>query len=366
MSIHVRRLLAFWFAVGMFVPWQGAAAPVLDISHVREHALSNGLHIIVKEEQGWGTVAIGTYIRAGSLYDPPEAPGTAHFVEHMLFRTGERGGEPSELVSTIEGQGGQINAETNRDSVVLQIVTSPQSLPVIWPLLARTLFEPRFTEEAVNEEKKVITQEIAEREGDAFNTLADEVWAVAYPTHPYGRRIGGTRESVAAITVEGVRDFHSRFYVPNNIAIILVGDVRAADVFAQIQQAFSSYPQQPIHWEAPPGEVPVETSKTEVQTRPVSMALIGLGFRGPGIANKRDVCAMDLIYTILSEGRNCRLARNVRDAGLIVAFDLQFITQKEDGLVLLTAAAEPTKELEARNALMQEFERLATEPLSSE
>jgi zinc protease len=350
-----------WLILLGLTPAYVWSAPILDVSHIHEHALANGLHVIVKEERGWGVVAVGAFIRCGSLHDPPDAPGMAHFVEHMLFRGEESGGEPSELVAAVEGRGGQLNAETNRDSTVVQIVTSPQTLPDLWPVLARTLLETKFTDEGVAQEKKVVSQEIAEREGEAVQALTAAVWAEAYPNHPYGHIIGGTRASVEALDAAKLRDYHARFYVPNNIAIILVGDVNADEVFAQIQQAFGGYAQKPVDWSPPGPQAPLDGPKTDVQTKGLSATLIGLGFRGPGIENKRDVCTMDLIYTILSEGRKARLVTEVEEKGLVNAFDLQYITQRDNGLVLLTTATPPEKEREARTAIAEQIHRLASE-----
>jgi predicted Zn-dependent peptidase len=354
------------FAAWLLVPVYGRCAPILDGSHIREHTLANGLHIIVKEERGWGVVAASACIRCGSLYDPADTPGIGHFVEHMLFRNGQDGGEPSPLVQAVEGRGGQLNAETNRDSTMVQMVTTPPALPDLWPVLARTLFEATFPENAVNEERKVISQEIAEREGDASAALTAAVWEAAYPHHPYGRVIGGSRESVERITPDQLRAYHAQFYVPNNVALVLTGDVAASEVFTQVQEAFAKYAQKPVTWTPPEPEPALDGPKTDAQTKDMNLTLLGYGFRAPGIARKRDVCAMDLIYTVLSDGRKARLTTEVEEKGLVNAFDFQFLTQRENGLVLLTAATTPDKELEARTALTEQLERLATDGVTDD
>lgn len=343
------------------------SAPILDPSHIREHTLANGLHIIVKEEHGWGVVAVGAYVRSGSLYDPPEYPGLAHFIEHMLFRRADGNGEPSEIVAAVEGSGGQVDASTSRDWTLLRIVTSPQALTHTWPVVAKTLLEVEFDAEAVAKEQEIIAQEIAEREGRAFEVLAETAWSVAYPNHPYGRSVGGgDAEAVAKITPEVLKQYHARFFVPNNIALIVVGDVDASQVFADVQGAFGHYPQSPVEWEAPDPEPPLATSRVKVETRSVRATLLAFGFRGPGIRQKRDVCAMDLIYTLLGEGRKARMDTEVRAKELLTIFQLDYITHRNDGLVLLTAAAPPDKELEARAAIMGEFERLAQEGITED
>ena len=366
MAPHLRRAAVVAVVAWLLAPAYAPCAPILDGSHIHEHTLANGLHIIVKEERGWGVVAVSACIRCGSLYDSADAPGLGHFVEHMLFRNADNGGEPSAIVAAVEGRGGQLNAETNRDSTMVQMVLSPQALPDLWPVLARTLFEAKFADDTVNVERKVIAEEIAEREGEAYGALTEAVWAAAYPHHPYGRVVGGTGEAVEKISAEQLRAYDAQFYVPNNVALVLVGDVAASDVFSQVQQAFGGYAQKPVTWSPPEAEPALDGPKTEVQTQDVNLTLVGMGFRAPGIARKRDVCAMDLIYTVLSDGRKARLTTEVEAKGLVNAYDFQFLTQRENGLVLLTAATTPDKELEARSALTEQLARLATEGVTDE
>ncbi len=366
MTPHVRRRVIPALVALSLAPVLGQAAPILDASHVHEHTLANGLRVIVKEERGWGVVSLGAFVRCGLRYDPPDLPGAAHFMEHMLFRSGAEGGDPSELIAAVEGRGGQVNAQTNRDSVLVQIVTSPRALPDLWPVLARTLLEAQITDEGVAEEKKVIEQEVAERTGQALEALTAAVWAAAYPNHPYGRSIGGTAASLEAVTAARLREYQTRFFTPNNMALILVGDVSPDEVFAQAQQAFGRFPSPTLDWSAPAPEAPFDGPKTGVQTQDVSATLIGLGFRGPGIARKRDVCAMDLIYTLLSDGRRARFDTDLQEKGLVTAFDFEYITQRDEGLVLITAASPPDKELEARSAISAQLQGLAAEGVADD
>ena len=366
MHHRLKWAVAIVVALALMAPVAAGAAPIIDPSHIREHTLSNGLHIIVKEEHGWGVVALGAYVRCGSLYDPPDTPGTAHFIEHMLFRTGEENGEPSAIIAEVEGSGGQINAETGRDSTHIFITTSPQSLKKVWPVLAETLMEAKFAPDDVERERAIIAQEITDHEGMAINRIGDAVWEKAYPGHPYGNAVGGTTESVEKITAESLMAYHASFYVPNNTSLILCGDVDADEVFADIQDAFGAYPQRDVQWTPPESDAPIESPRTDIQTKPVTATLIGLGFRGPGIRRKREVCAMDIIYTIVGEGRNARLSSEVQEKGLIDAFDVQYITHLDDGLVLVSAITEPGQEMEARQAIEAEFARIAQEGITEE
>ena len=342
------------------------AGAILDPSRIHEHTLANGLRIIVKEEHGWDVVAMGAYIRAGSLYDPPETPGIAHFLEHMLFRTGEGETGKAEIGQVVEGHGGQINAQTTRDFTAVNITTAPEALRQTMPALARTLLEAKFDPQRVRQERKTIAQEIAERHGRAFEVLTEAVWAAAYPGHPYGKSVGGTVDALARIDADALKAYYGRFYVPGNIALLVVGDVDATAFFSLAQEAFGSYPQRAVDWEPPAPEPAIGSPKTNVQTGSVTATLLGFGFRGPGITRKRDVCAMDLLYTLLGDGRRARLATEVEAKGLVTAFNLDFVTHLSDGLVVLSVTVAPDKELDARTAIMAQFERLGTEGVTED
>ncbi len=361
-----RWILPFALALAVVLPALAPAGVILDPARIHEHTLANGLRIVVKEEHGWDVVALGAYIRAGSLYDPPDMPGLGHFMEHMLFRTDETDSEPVEIVRLVEGRGGQINAETTRDFTVLNIVTAAEVLPETLPTLAHTLLESKFDPALVREERKTIGQEIAERQGRAFEVLTEAVWAAAYPNHPYGKSVGGDADSLARIDSDALKAYHARFYVPNNISLVVVGDVDASAFFSQVQQAFGRYPQKPVDWKPPAPEPPLDTPRTRVETANVTGTLVGLAFRGPGISRKRDVCAMDLLYTLLGDGRKARLETEVRAKDLITAFNVDFITHLDDGLVVVTATVAPDKELDARAALMAQFTRIAKDGVTEE
>jgi predicted Zn-dependent peptidase len=357
---------ALTLAAIAWLPGLAQAGVILDPARIREHTLANGLHIVVKEEHGWEVVALGLHVRVGSLHDPADMPGMAHFLEHMLFRNGETGGEPVEIVRVVEGQGGQINAETTRDFTLFSIVTSPLMLQQILPVLARTVLEPSFDPDLVRREKNTVSQEVAERQGRVVEVLTEAVWSTAYPNHPYGRSIGGTVDGLARIDAAGLKAQHARFYVPNNMSIVAVGDVDATALFGQVQQAFGKYARAPVEWTPPSAEAPLESPRVKTETAPVSATAIGLAFRGPGIKKKRDVCAMDLIYTLLGDGRKAWLETEVESKGLVTAYNVDFVTHFDDGLIVVTVTTAPDKELDARTALMAQFERLARDGVTEE
>ncbi len=353
-------------AVASIVASVTLAAPILDPAHITDKTLANGLHAIVKQETGWDLVAVSAFVRSGTLYEPPDASGVAHLMEHLLFR--KSNDEDHSVAEIIEGMGGYFNAETNLDFTSVDVVVGSDAFPSIVPLLAKTVLEAEFTAADLEREKRVVSNELTERSGQVEQRLRDLVWSTAFMAHPYGRAVAGTAASVEALSIEAVRDYYRRTFVPENIAIIAVGDLDPDEALAQIEAAFGSYPP----GDHSPPAIAAEPPQTEQRTQIVDdaqteLTLFAYAFHAPGISRKRDVCAMDIIWTMLGEGPTSVFDTVlVAEKQLLHGYVLDFVTRRDDGLFVVICFAEPQKEETARTEVLQELRRLAAAPPTDE
>ena len=341
-----------------------ADLPVLDPARVTEKSLPNGLQVVVKEERQWPVVAVSAFIRAGSLYEADKEAGVAHLVEHMLFEA--TGPDNQKLAPSIEALGGRISATTMRDFVHVDIVVASRYLEQVLPLLAKAVFEAPFTAEQMTRELSVVKREMEDRR-DHADVYADEmIWRLAFKQHPYGRPIGGTASDLAAINFDTVVGFHKRFYVPNNVAIVAVGDVEPAWLSDRLRELTAKYPSVATGWTAPALEVPPTEPRIKIENLPREVSLLNMAWQAPSISDKADVCAMDLLYTVLGQGALGRLtAKLVNEQKVLLTADAEFLTQKFPGLLVLTAVVSPGREAEAQAALLAEVRRLGEEPLTA-
>lgn len=337
--------------------------PILDAARVVEKTLPNGLGLVIKEERQWPVVALGMYIKAGSLYEYPADAGAAHLVEHLLFET--NGDNEQKLAPFIESLGGRISATTLRDFVHVDIVISSRYLEQALPALLKAVFEGKFTEQQMMREVAVIKREITDRSDRVDLYLDEMIWQLAYQTHPYGRSIGGTAQTLSALTFDTLTAFRRRFYVPNNTTLVAAGDVDPVWLESRVKELTAGYPAREVGWQPPPPEPPLTEPRVKAQTLNRDVTLLAFAWHAPGIADKPDVCAMDLIFTVLGQGAIGRLNRDlVQDKKLILTSDVDFLTQKHPGLMVITALMPAGREIEAEAAILQQVKRLADEPLS--
>ncbi len=340
-----------------------AAAPVLDGTKVVEKQFDNGFRLIVKPEHQWGLVSMGLYIRAGSVCETDQEAGTAHLLEHMLFESTDRS-DGQRIGPAIEGMGGSINARTTRDFTHLDITVASQYGDEALAMLAQAVFEIEISDAAVAREREIVARELTDRASYAEGSLDDLIWDTAFTAHPYRRGIGGTPEAVARITAAGLTDFHARWYVPANMALIVAGDVEADALTARVEELFGSRPATGFELTIPPAEAPPTEVRTAVKTRPSGTTLLTFAWQAPGIDKKTDVCAMDLIYTILGEGAFGRLYTSLEESGLGLMTSVDYLTQRYPGLVMITVLTTPGNDLQVRGAVLAEVQRLRDEPVT--
>jgi len=343
---------------------QAVAVPIIDPAHIQEATLSNGLRLIVKQEPYWPVVAIAVVVKAGSVDETEENTGVAHMIEHLLF---EDSGDGTALGPWIEDMGGYVNAATWRDFTQITVAVASEFLPEVLPRLAQAVFGAQFTEEQVARQRQIIAREMADRYTLVDGLLGRLIWELAFTQHPYKRPIPGTADSVASLTSNEAKAFYANFYVPNNAALIVVGDVETEEFMALVASSFDKYPAREVN--AP--QLPVEPRQTEIRTKVELVdsraTFLQFAWHAPGIASKREVCAMDLAYVILGAGSRGWLEEHVcREKQSAISCAVQFLTQKEPGLFIITVVTEPDKELAARQAILEEIERLGAAPVAEQ
>jgi zinc protease len=347
------RLLAF------------ASLPILDPAKVTEKNLPNGLHLVIKEDRQWPVVALGMYVKAGSVNESASERGVAHLVEHLLFETTDERSE--KLAPAIEDLGGRVSATTMRDFAHLNVVVASRSIETVLPLVVRSVFTSSFLEADFKREQAVVKREIADRDDRAEQFLDNMIWRLAFPTHPYGRPIGGTPEDLDKLTYAMARAFHKRFYVPNNAALVVAGDVDPDWVTSRVGQLTAQLPSQPTQWQVPAAEPVPATPRVKTDHLARNISLLAMAWQAPGIAHKEDCCAMDLIYTLLSQGAYGRLNRAlVEQKKVALSADADFLTQRYPGLLVIQALVPTGKEEAAQAAVLEEVARMSAEPVTVE
>jgi hypothetical protein len=225
---------------------------------IRSVTLENGLEIIVWPDHDIPNVALYFFVRAGGRNGYPGTTGLAHFFEHMMFN-GTEDLEPGEFDRIMEAAGGQNNAATSNDVTVYQDWFPRSALETIFEIEAERLQNLEFDAEAIESERGVISSERRTTvDNNNISRLVEQVRATAYVAHPYQFPVIGWPSDIASWTQEDLENFYRTYYAPNNITMVVVGDVTPAEIFELAEDYLEDLPAQD-----PPA--PVRTIEPEQQ-----------------------------------------------------------------------------------------------------
>ena len=305
------------------------------------------------------SVSIGVWLARGSRHEPQEQSGIAHFVEHMLFKgTGTRSAE--DIAQAIDSVGGQMDAFTAKEYASYYIKVLDEHLPFAVDVLSDIVMNPAFSAEDIEREKKVVLEEIKMVE-DTPDDLVHELFTENFwANHPLGRPILGTKETVEALSQDGLRRYFAGVYTAPNLIVAAVGNVDHQRVRDLVSHAFEKLPitSDPIV-EAPPSVVPCTIIRNkELEQSHVCLGTVG--YRQDHV----DRYSSYVMNTILGGSMSSRLFQNVREKrGLAYAVFSGLSAYRDAGSMTIYAGCANNAVGELIDVVIAELRRMKDEPL---
>jgi len=265
----------------------GAAPTVPGREAVRATTLGNGMRVIVWPVHDIPNVALYNWVRAGSRNEAPGITGLAHFFEHMMFN-GTTRRQPGEFDRLMEAQGGANNAFTSDDVTVYQDWFPRGALDLVLDLESDRVGHLAFVPEVIESERGVVSSERRLRvEDNNPGFLSEQVQAAAFTTHPYRFPTIGWPADIQAWRRSDLEVFFKTYYAPNNLTLVLAGDLAPEEVFALARKYFEPIPRQ-----TPPAPVKViEPEQLEervvVVRRKAQTPLLQFAYKAPAASDPR-------------------------------------------------------------------------------
>jgi predicted Zn-dependent peptidase len=184
---------------------------------------------------GVRSVAFGAWVRAASVHEPRERMGVSHLLEHMVFK-GTPTRDAREIALAVESLGGSLDAYTAREHTSYQARVLDEDLPQAADVIADLIFRPLLRPADLRTERKVVLEEIGMVEDTPDDLVFELHNELLWGEHPYGYSILGTRDTVASLDVDALRELHARAYHPSQIVVAAAGSVdheRLLDVLAR-------------------------------------------------------------------------------------------------------------------------------------
>ncbi|HKW90412.1 MAG TPA: pitrilysin family protein [Methylomirabilota bacterium] len=338
-------------------PASSAGSAEADLPPPVRQTLRNGMRLIVEDHRAADIVAIYLFVGVGVRYETPDQLGYAHFQEHMLFKGTDKFG-PGYIDRTVEGVGGRSNAVTSFDYTTFYLVLPTEATATGIQLLADMAFRSTFAPEEIAREREVIFEEARIEQDNPRSAIVRQLYGMVFAGHPYGRPVLGTRETMLAATQEKLRAFNHRYYVPQNMTLVVAGPVDAAAIRAVVDRSFGSVPA--TGYKAPPLAAPrplTGGSRRSVE-RPEQQAHLAMGWLAPR-SDDASGDAVDLLTTILAGTESSRLAQRLRDKERIVSsVTMAYSALMAGGIVSLRAELEG-KDLErAEQIILEEIAKM--------
>ena len=313
--------------------------------------LPNGARVVFERMEGVRSVSLGIWVGAGSRFERAEEGGSAHFIEHMLFK-GTETRTAAQLAEEADALGGQLNAYTTRDNTCFYTRVLDTHLPRAAEVLADMFFRSRFDEADVENEKGVIGEEIDMYEDTPEDVAAENLLAGCFPG-ALGRPVLGTEETLAGLSGRSLRAFMERTYTAPRIAVALAGSFTDADVdavasiFAQMPPAEHTEPERSAY-------APCLT----LREKAVEQNQLVLGFPGLETASEERF-AMQLFSNILGGSSSSRLFQTVREKhGLCYSIYSFTAGYQDTGLFAVALAANRQSERRALGLTIDELRRI--------
>ena len=194
----------------------------MSTDEYRLEQVSNGQRLISERLDHLRSVCLGFWIPAGSRDEPAELEGASHFIEHLLFK-GSSKYTAEEIAQIFDTLGGELNASTSREYVVVYGRFLDDQLPVALDVITDMLLTPAFTD--LDREREVVLEEIAMVEDSPQDLIHDVLAEVVLDGHPLAHPILGTRDTISGASEEKIRAFHSRLFAFGDMVVSAAGNV---------------------------------------------------------------------------------------------------------------------------------------------
>ncbi len=330
------------------------------------HRYPNGLQLLLVPNPSAPAVALELWVRVGSADEEPGQGGVSHLVEHMLFK-GTRRRAAGEMAREIETVGGDINAYTSPDHTVFSAVVASRYTALALDALTDAVLAPLFLAEELERERAVVLDEIRSGEDLPQQHLAEQLFATAYPTHPYGRPVVGRASTVAALDRDACEGFHRRWYRPRTLTLVVAGELDPAALVAAVGRGLGSALPGPRRARPRRVREPAAGSfRSVLLARAVSEIYLELAFPGPAAAHP-DAPAVDLLAAVLGQGEASRLQQRLKlEQNLVCGAGAASYAPLDPGLFQVSAVVESERLTDAYPALCEEVFRLCREPVGDD
>jgi zinc protease len=336
-----------------------SASSALDpfLKSVQRTVLPNGLTVLTREVPGSGVVAINTWVKAGYFNEPDEVAGMAHLFEHMFFKGSKKFPGAEMIAQELSSVGGQTNAGTIYDSTNYYFVLPKEGFRRGVEIQADALMNPLFDPAELKKEAEVVIEESNRKYDNAPAVSVERMFATAFTDHRMKRWRIGSNEVLRNIKRDNLLAFFETLYRPENIVVVVVGDVKPDEALKAVRDTFGQLPKGKLDKKRGPVEPPQTAFRYGQSSADLKQGYSVLGYHTPGIGNPDEV-TLDLLSQILGGGRSSRLYRAAVGPDAASTVNAFHFTFDDVGMFGVQASFDEAKRAEVDRRTLREIERM--------
>ncbi len=330
-------------------------------STLLETRLPNGLQVLGQQIPGVESAAAMFWVKTGARDEDERLAGVSHFLEHMAFkRTATRTYE--EINRQFEEMGAENNAFTSLEMTAFHARVLGDRIHDAVDLLA-DLTRPVLDTEDFDQERNVILEEIARHNDQPYSLMFDEFFKTFFSGQPLGHSTLGTPETIGALTVDQMREYWRRRYVPDNIIFSIAGNFDWDAIVAQLQDLTASWPRSeaprlPVAAAAAPSSRVLTNARWNQEHLVLGVPSIKQG--------DPDYYTASVLANVLGDDTGSRLFWSVNQTGLADQVGAGVITFSDAGMLFVIAVTQPDRARQTLEVIRRELDALQSGPVSED
>jgi predicted Zn-dependent peptidase len=340
-------------------------------SSVRRSVLPSGVRILTEHVPGSQSVSVSFSVAVGSRDETNNHFGSTHFLEHLLFK-GTKTRTAMDIAVAFDSVGGSSNASTGKEHTSYYAKVQDKALPIAVEVIADMLTSSLIDETEFENERPVILEELAMNDDDPQDVVHEAFSTAVLGDHPLGRPIGGTIETITAVSRAAVWEHYQNNYRPQDLVVAAAGSIDHQELIKLVEQGLSI-----AGWDLGLQAKPVPRrllnpakisrgSKLNVIHRPISQVNIMVGSEGLYVDDPRRY-AMGVLNTVLGGGMSSRLFQEIREKRGLAYSVYSFNQGYSDAATFgLYAGCSPAKAKEVTELMIAELDKVAQSGITSE
>jgi zinc protease len=335
-----------------------ALAAEVPLAH---HVCPNGLEVLVSESHATPLVTVEIAAHEGSMTEDVAYNGLSHLYEHMFFKGNAAQTDQLAFLARMRALGMSFNGTTWTERVNYFFTTTSDHFTDAMVFMRDAIVSPLFDAKELERERVVVTGEIDRNESEPSYHLWHTVEQKVFWKYPTRKDPLGTRATVLAATTGMMRTIQKRYYVPNNSILVVTGDVKAADVFAQADTIYTGWARaaDPFVKFPIPKHPPIRKAEVVVLAQPVTNMSATVEWQGPSTQGDeaKGTYAADLLSMLVGDPAS-RFQKTLVDSGACVSAGMGYFTERHTGEISVSFEATPDNVDACTSAVFGELPRL--------